>query len=481
MPPPKLSYGLNLPSKKAQLNGPPSLGKPNLAAGQKRKKTIFDDSDSEDERGGKRNDGDDDGAVEITTLGGLDGPGPQSRRSRSRSRTPPTAGLNKSKDASKIKPPPGGKLDIKASKKSSIFADDDEEEEEEEEGEKNQAVPAGRKKTPQFTGSNKDYTNLAALHSSKKHAKEAEEIDPSIYSYDAVYDSIKAKRDKPAGSTTTTGENGEKGSRYMDALLRSAEARKRDQLRARDRLLAREREAEGDEFADKEKFVTAAYIAQQEEIRRLEEEEARREKEEEERRKRSGATGMVGFYRDILARDEQQHGEAMKAAQEAARKIQAGEVIIDESEAKEEEKEKSEAQIAAELNARGANIVVNDEGQIVDKRQLLSAGLNVAPKPKSKPSISTSATAAAAAAAARRPPTGAAAPSSRNAQRARQTEMIAAQLEERTRQEEEDEAARQRELAERIKTRKTETDVMSARERYLARKREKEAQAKGGG
>ncbi|KAL1964968.1 hypothetical protein VTN77DRAFT_6168 [Rasamsonia byssochlamydoides] len=468
MAPPKLAYGLNLPNKKPQPNGPPSLSKPNLAAGQKRKKTIFDDSDSEDERGERRG-GDENGdgaAVEITTLGGLDDPA-------SRQPSPPASQKSKESSREPTKPPPG-KLGIKPPK-NSIFAD-----EEDDDGNQDASDNTTAKKE-RFTGSNKDYTNLAALHSSRKHAKEAEEIDPSIYSYDAVYDSIKAKRDKPAGNAA--GENGG-GSRYMDALLRSAEIRKRDHLRARDRKLQREREAEGDEYADKEKFVTAAYKAQQEEIRRMEEEEARQEKEEEERRKRNGGTGMVGFYRDMLARDEAQHGEAMKAAQEAARKAQAGEVD-ENAAAAEGQTEKTEAQIAAELNARGANIILNDEGQVVDKRQLLSAGLNVKPKPK--PAAPTTTAAAGAASSARpgaRPPTDATS-FARKAQRARQTELIAAQLEERARQEEEAEAARQRELAERTRSRKTEADVASARERYLARKREREAQAqaqaKGGG
>jgi hypothetical protein len=58
--------------------------------------------------------------------------------------------------------------------------------------------------------------------------------------------------------------------------------------------------------------------------------------------------------------------------------------------------------------------------------------------------------------------------------------MVAQQLEEKAREEAEAEAARQREIAERTRTRKTETDVMSAKERYLARKREREEAAKKG-
>lgn len=460
--PPKISLGINLtkPNKPAKPSPFGVQNKP-LAAGQKRKKTVFGDSDSEGERVEPQANNNKNGAIEITTLGGL---GDEEENNKHEDFTP--------RKVARTTPQLGGAKPVLKSKslKNSIF--DDENDEGQQQGAK-EAKTYGLQKSAAAVGPTEpEYKNLAALHTSRKHAQQAEEIDPSIYSYDAVYDTIKAKRENKKKPTNEEGDEGEGSSKYMSALMRTAEIRKRDQLRARDRLLAKEREAEGDEFADKEKFVTAAYRAQQEEVKRMEEEEAKREKEEEERRRRNGDSGMMGFYRQMLARDEESHGEVMKATEEAARKVAAGEVV--ESEEQQDAKEKSDAQIAAELNARGANIVVNDEGQIVDKRQLLSAGLNVAPKPKAKPSD------AARAATAVRPGARPGGPSrevfaSREAQRARQTEMIAAQLEEKARQEEEAEQARQKELAEKNKSRKTETDVSSARERYLARKREREA------
>ncbi|KAF7158646.1 hypothetical protein CNMCM5623_003706 [Aspergillus felis] len=456
MAPPKLSYGLNLPSKKppASKLGPPGS--------QKRKKTIFD-SDSEGDNQNDAGDGDGDGPIEITTIGGLEEqprPSPNDRQTTEppAKRRPPAG-------------PPAGKPNVKPLNKSSIFADEEEEQEP-------QAMPLGlnpAKNKPSAAPST-EYTNLSAIRSSKKHAEDAQQLDPTIYSYDAIYDSLHAKSDKAKAAAPDAKSE---VPRYMTSLLRSAEIRKRDQLRARDRLLAKEREAEGDEFAEKEKFVTSAYKAQQEELRRIEQEEAERERKEEERRKQNGGTGMVGFYRDMLSRDEQRHEEVVKAAEEAARRVQAGEIPADEAAAEAEaNKEKTEAQIAAELNAKGAHIAINDEGQIVDKRQLLSAGLNVAPKPK--PSASASAAAAAARAAANKPRFDSGHQAARASQRARQTEMVAQQLEEKARQEAEAEAARQREIAERTRTRKTETDVSSARERYLARKREREEAAKKG-
>lgn len=157
----------------------------------------------------------------------------------------------------------------------------------------------------------------------------------------------------------------------MSNLLAAAEVRKRDQLRAKEKMLAKEREAEGDEFADKEKFVTSAYKRQQEEMRRLEEEEAIREKEAEERKRREGG-GLKGLYKKMLERDEQKHAAVVKAVEEA--KSRGPET----SAAKKEKKvEKSEADLAREKGA-----IINDDGQIVDKRQLLNAGLNASSTPK---------------------------------------------------------------------------------------------------
>lgn len=65
--------------------------------------------------------------------------------------------------------------------------------------------------------------------------------------------------------------------KYMKNLLDSAATRRLDHLRAEEKLMQREREAEGDEFADKEKFVTQAYKDQMAEVRRAEAEEKARE------------------------------------------------------------------------------------------------------------------------------------------------------------------------------------------------------------
>ncbi|MCJ1456549.1 hypothetical protein MMC28_006910 [Mycoblastus sanguinarius] len=214
------------------------------------------------------------------------------------------------------------------------------------------------------------YGDLSTNHSTTQQSKTAQALDPNVYDYDAVYDSLHAK---PA-STTSSAADIEKRPKYMGNLLAAAEVRKRDQLRAKEKMLAKEREAEGDEFADKEKFVTRAYKRQQEEMRRLEEEEVVKEREAEERKRREGG-GMKALYKNMLERDEEKHKEIMKAVEEGR-----GKEGKDGGGDNREKKEKSETDIAREKGA-----VVNEEGQVVDKRQLLSAGLNAGATPKARP------------------------------------------------------------------------------------------------
>jgi hypothetical protein len=134
-----------------------------------------------------------------------------------------------------------------------------------------------------------------------------------------------------------------------------------------------------------------------------------------------------------------------------------------------------------EINAMGGIVLVNEEGEVVDKRQLLKGGLNVAAKKK----VEVQQERARQEAAAARTGTGAQSKGvyvggGKQAMRERQTRMLEAQLEEtlkRSRQEEEQEAAKV-ELA--AKSRKTESDISSAKERYLARKRAAEEAKKNG-
>lgn len=305
------------------------------------------------------------------------------------------------------------------------------------------------------------FGDLSESFTSKKHAKDAEELDANIYEFDAVYDSFKPQK-------KVTQEDKERKPKYMRNLLDAAAVRKRDATIAEEKKLARDREAEGDEFADKEKFVTSAYKKQQEDNRRIEEEEKLREEREA---KKNKGTGMTNFYKNMLEKGEQKHAEVVKAVEE---RLKQGPI-----EEKEEEKEKTDADIAREINEKAADsIALNDEGQVVDKRQLLKGGLNIIPKAKS--ATPTGASRSSAKPGSAGGPGFVGAGGGKQAMRERQSRMMEAQLEQATKRAYEEEEDERQKVERASKTRKTEGDIMSAKERYLARKKEAEEAKKRG-
>jgi coiled-coil domain-containing protein 55 len=303
----------------------------------------------------------------------------------------------------------------------------------------------------------------ASAKEAEQRAQDALKVDAKIYDYDCAYDALHAA--KAQQKLAAENDPSLKGPKYMDSLFTAAQLRKADQARARDKLLARERENEGDEFADKEKFVTGAYKSQQEEAAKAEEEERTRvEREEEDKRK----YGMMGFHKKMLEERERAHREAVEAAEKAVRE---GVVV---PVAGEEEGKKSEMEMVEELRKKGKNVLLNEEGHVADKRQLLSAGLNIIAKPKAQAPVPAGASTA-------RPAAPVVARGGRNAQRERQTQMVAQQIEAAAKRKADEEAEEQSKLLHAAKSQKTQTDIMSAKERYLQRKREAaEAKAKAG-
>ena len=289
------------------------------------------------------------------------------------------------------------------------------------------------------------FGDLSSSLVSRKNAEQASELDPSVYEYDAVYDSLKPKK------RDAEDEAKDRRPRYMQGLMQAAEVRKRDALIAEEKKIAREREAEGDEYANTEKFVTEAYKKQQEDNRRIEEEEKRREAAEA---KKNEGGGMSAFYRTLLERGEQQHAEAVKAAEDVAKN---GPKMDEQDE--EPNQEKTESDVANELNKKGASIALNEEGQVVDKRELLKGGLNVdmekqgaVQQQEHRPAQRD-----------RRPAGGM--QFGKNAMRERQSQMFAEQLMQSLKRSHGDEAAEQDEEERAAKSQKIEDEILSAKER----------------
>jgi len=127
--------------------------------------------------------------------------------------------------------------------------------------------------------------------------QKALEQDPTVYQYDDVYDTI--KNDNNLGSSSSGKKKKDKKPKYFQHLMKTAEKRKKEQLRVEERKIDRERHKEGNMFSDKEQFVTSAYKKRQEE-RRLEEEEERREAALEEMMDVRKQKDMTGFYRHFM-------------------------------------------------------------------------------------------------------------------------------------------------------------------------------------
>ena len=122
--------------------------------------------------------------------------------------------------------------------------------------------------------------------------------DANAFEYDAVYDEIEAGRGKVARDVRE--ERVERKSRYIEDLIKKAEARKKENDASYERRLLKERLKEDHLYADKDKFITAAYRAKlQEDAKWLAIEKARDAIEEEEDVTRRGSGAMTSFYSNL--------------------------------------------------------------------------------------------------------------------------------------------------------------------------------------
>lgn len=178
-----------------------------------------------------------------------------------------------------VRKPPGAKATAPPPKKRSVFGDDDSDEEQQGNVEQQIARQAARKQSDK---------KVADLHA----AALAE--DAAIFDYDSHYDAIQAARAEPKKQ-----EKLQRQSRYIAGLLEKAEERKKEQDILYERQLAKERAAEDHLYGDKEKFVTSAYRAKLAE-RQAWLEEQKKKKEEEEANAVEKRGHMGDFYRNLL-------------------------------------------------------------------------------------------------------------------------------------------------------------------------------------
>ncbi|CAG8517219.1 10283_t:CDS:2 [Diversispora eburnea] len=205
---------------------------------------------------------------------------------------------------------------------------------------------------------NKQLSSNSISKSVQEQYDKALEEDPTVFAYDEIYDDMKSVGNKKKEEN----KNGVKKPKYVDDILKAAETRKRDYVRAQERKVQREREAEGNEFDDKETFVTSAYKKQQEELRKAEAEE----------KLRAGSKDMKAFYRNLLDQTSLEKTAVIEASRK--KRTISEKDCSDDSINKQPETDK---ELAEQARASGKMVILNDDEQIVDKRQLLSAGLNI--------------------------------------------------------------------------------------------------------
>lgn len=133
--------------------------------------------------------------------------------------------------------------------------------------------------------------NVQSSRTMQQRMEAEKRVDSTVYEYDEVWDKMQeAKlRQKEAKELESKDRKVRPNAsmrnivlilsqpKYITGLLQSAATRRLDYLRAEEKLMQREREAEGDEFADKESFVTQAYKDQMAAVRAAEEEEKKRD------------------------------------------------------------------------------------------------------------------------------------------------------------------------------------------------------------
>ena len=200
-----------------------------------------------------------------------------------------------------------------------------------------------------------------------------------------------------------------------------------------------------------------------------------------EKKNKGMGTGMAHFYKKLLEESEAKHDETVAATTEKRVIGPQGPTPNLTITKPPDFVPKSDAELARIARDEGKDVELNDDNQIVDKRELLSAGLNLSAPNTRKLGLHLSKKAGESeeGVQAHRAVGSAASRREINERRAKEIETQMREERERIVQnaEREEEERRNRVIAKR----NTAEDVQSARERYLARKRRKVEEEQAGG
>ncbi|CAO1617752.1 unnamed protein product [Parajaminaea phylloscopi] len=232
--------------------------------------------------------------------------------------------------------------------------------------------------TPGLLGRSGSAFTAPASKASRAQADAALSTDASAFDYDSVYDSMKSSQREVQQAKQH--ERSKREAKYVTGMLESQKERNKLLLRAQAKKVQRERDAEGAEFAGGEEFVTDAYREQQEELRKVEEEERL-----EEERQSKDKKGLSRFYSNLMDEEEELHRKAVEASAKVSSAAQGenagpGDLGLDQEASRTDAA--AHAELAKEARAKGLDVQLNDEGQLVDQRSVLATGLNVLARKK---------------------------------------------------------------------------------------------------
>lgn len=180
---------------------------------------------------------------------------------------------------------------------------------------------------------------------------------------------------------------------------------------------------------------------------------------------------MAHFYRKLLDDSEQKHDQTVAATSTNVVKGPQGPNLTITKPP--QFKPKSDFELAEEARAEGKDVELNDDNQIVDKRELLSAGLNLA-APNTRNLMLQNAKSKQSSDQPAQVHTAVGTAASRREINERRAREVARQMEEeKDRLRKEKEREEQESLNRAVTKRNTDETIQSARERYLARKKRK--------
>ncbi|XP_073421530.1 nuclear speckle splicing regulatory protein 1 isoform X2 [Dendrobates tinctorius] len=142
----------------------------------------------------------------------------------------------------------------------------------------------------------KEALKKRVMKQTKLEMQKALEEDASVYEYDSVYDDLQKKKEDNAAKMLSGKDRKPK---YIQNILKAVEHRKKELEKRMEKKIQKEREMEGEEFQDKEAFVTTAYKKKLQE-KAEEEERERREAAIEASLDVTKQKDLSGFYRHLL-------------------------------------------------------------------------------------------------------------------------------------------------------------------------------------